>query len=118
MRIIPRTRWGKAIAVMVAVAMIVLAAGCGSPPDPRDVGACKAVRQDVSATRLNPADYVYYQMAEAIAVSPDLRNAIKALGQAIVLRPLAAVGYGGENEAIKLAAALCAKEYGVSGIGE
>ena len=102
---------------MVAVAMIVLAAGCGSPPNPRDVRACKAVRQDVAATRLNPADYVYYQAAEAIAVSPDLRDAIKALGQAIVLRPLDAVGYGTLDEAINLTAGLCAKD-GVSGIGE
>lgn len=107
----------RALAVTAAAALgIAVVTGCGSSaPNPRDVQACKAVRQDVAAVRLNPADYTYYQIDQAIAVSPGLREAIKALGQAIVLRPLS--GYGSENTAIRLTAALCAKQYGVTGIG-
>ena len=72
--------------------------------------ACKDVRHDLAAVDQDP---LHYDMAEAIAVSTTLRQAIGAIGSAIALWSFS--DYGPESTAINATAALCSQD-GVKGV--
>jgi hypothetical protein len=106
-----RSRTCLAALAALVVCVSVPACGGSSPPNPRDVLACKDVKADLAVTDQDP---LHYDMDEAIASTKLLQQAIGAIGNAIALRSFS--GYGPENEAINATAALCGQD-GVSGVG-
>lgn len=101
------------LAALAVAAVCTAVPACSSPsppPNPRDVQACQDVKKDLGAVDQDP---LRYDMDEAIAVDKTLRQAIGAIGSGIALRP--AVGYGQEDEAIKITAKLCSLD-GVQGV--
>ena|SRR6266576_1227415 len=102
--------------VMLLTVLALLVTSCSSPAPPaRDVQACKLVKHDLAVT---DEDSLHYYMTAAIAVTPELKQGIQAIGRALALigTPYSSTGYDQENTAINAVAAIC-KNDGITGIG-
>lgn len=99
----------KTIITAAATSLALLASGCGNTASARDIRACKLLRHDLAATRLNP---LHLEMDAAIATSPHLRKAIQVIAEGLAFTgtPYSATGYQGMNAGMKAAHAICAQD--------